>query len=64
MDVFSRLQWADRLLEGDKPENVDKLLERTIVVWDPKTGEIWTRHRGFSKILSAIPMGFLIFWIW
>ena len=63
MDVFSRLQWADRLLEGDKPENVDKLLERTIVVWDPKTGEIWTRHRGFSKILSAIPMGFLISWI-
>jgi predicted DCC family thiol-disulfide oxidoreductase YuxK len=63
MDVFSRLQWADRLIEGDKPENVDKLLERTIVVWDPRTGEIWTRHIGFSKILSAIPMGFLISWI-
>ena len=63
MDVFSRLQWADRLIEGDKPENVDKLLERTIVVWDSKTGEIWTRHIGFSKILSAIPMGFLISWI-
>ena len=63
MDVFSRLQWADRLIEGDKPENVDKLLETTIVVWDPKTDEIWTRHIGFSKILSAIPMGFLISWI-
>ena len=22
MDVFSRLQWADRLIEGEKPENV------------------------------------------
>jgi len=63
MDVFSRLQWADRLLEGDKPENVDKLLERTIVVWDPKTGEIWTRHIGFSKIIFALPLGFLFAWI-
>jgi len=63
MDVFSRLQWADRLIEGDKPENIHKLLERTIVVWDPKTDEIWTRHIGFSKIISAVPMGFLISWI-
>ena len=63
MDLFSRLKWADRLIEGDKPKNIDKLLESTIVVWDSKTGEIWTRHIGFSKILSAIPMGFLISWV-
>jgi len=63
MDAFSRLKWADRLTEGDKPENVELLLETTIVVWDPETGEIWTRHRGFSKILSSLPMGILFAWI-
>jgi predicted DCC family thiol-disulfide oxidoreductase YuxK len=63
MDVFSCLTWADRLTEGNKPKNVDKLLETTIVVWDPIIDELWTRHKGFSKIISALPLGFLIAWI-
>ena len=63
MDGFSRLKWADRLLEGNRPEKLDKLLETTIVVWDPETNQIWTRHRGFERIISAIPLGFLFSWI-
>ena len=63
MDVFSRLTWADRLTEGNKPKNVDTLLETTIVIWDPKTDEIWTRHEGFSRIISALPLGNLFAWI-
>ena len=56
MDVFSRIKWADRLTEGDKPQNINTLLETTIVVWDPNSDEIWTRHTGFSMILSAFPL--------
>ena len=63
MDSFNRLKWADRLMEGDKPSNVETLLETTIVVWDPKTNEVWTRHRGFAQIISALPLGFLFAWI-
>ena len=63
MDGFVRLTWADRLTEGNKPKNIDILLETTIVVWDPKTDEIWTRHKGFSRIISALPLGFLFAWI-
>tara|TARA_Y100000758_G_C16028832_1_gene413900 strand:+ start:36 stop:1049 length:1014 start_codon:yes stop_codon:yes gene_type:complete len=63
MDVFSYLTWADRLTEGNKPKNVDTLLETTIVVWDPKTDELWTRHKGFSRIISVFPLGFLVAWI-
>ena len=63
MDVFSRLNWADRLSDGDKPKNLNTLLKTTIVVWDPQTDEIWTRHKGFSRIISVFPLGFLIAWI-
>jgi len=63
MDIFSRLKWADRLSDGDKPENINTLLETTIVVWDPETDEFWTRHMGFSRIISALPLGSLFAWI-
>ena len=63
MDIFSRLKWADRLSNGDKPENINTLLETTIVVWNPETDEIWTRHEGFSRIISALPLGSLFSWI-
>ena len=63
MDVFSRLTWADRLTEGEKPEGLDSHLETSIVVWDSKTGETWLRHEAFSKLILALPFGFLIAWI-
>jgi len=63
MDGFSRLTWSDKLQKGEKPKNLNTLLETTIVVWDPKTDEIWTRHRGFSRIISALPFGVLFSWI-
>ena len=59
MDKFCYLGWDDFLLEGAKPENLDSLLETTIVVWNSKTNEIWTRHRGFERIISVLPFGFL-----
>ena len=40
MDGFSRLTWSDKLQKGEKPKNLNTLLETTIVVWDPKTDEI------------------------
>ena len=63
MDKFYYLSWDDCLLEGTKPENLDLLLETTIVVWNSKTNEIWTRHRGFERIISVLPFGFLYSWI-
>ena len=63
MDKFYYLRWDDCLLEGTKPENLDSLLETTIVVWNSKTNEIWTRHRGFERIISVLPFGFLFSWI-
>ena len=63
MDIFSRLTWSDRLSEGDKPENINNLLETTIIVWNREKDIIWTRHNAFSKIISVLPFGFLVSWI-
>ena len=63
MDKFYYLSWDDCLLEGAKPENLDSLLETTIVVWNSKTNEIWTRHKGFERIISVLPFGFIFSWI-
>ena len=63
MDKFYYLSWDDFLLEGAKPENLDSLLETTIVVWNSKTNEIWTRHKGFERIISVLPFGFIFSWI-
>ncbi len=63
MDKLYYLSWDDCLLKGAIPENLESLLETTIVVWNPKTNEIWTRHKGFERIISVLPFGFLCSWI-
>ena len=63
MDGYFCLTWSDSLHEGKKPKNLNSYLDKTIVVWDPETDEIWTRHKGFSRILSVLPLGFLISWV-
>jgi len=62
-DIFRKLTWADRLYENEKPENLLKLLDSTIVVWDKDNNEIFTRHHGFAKILHSLPLGYLFSWI-
>lgn len=43
------------------PPGVDaELVERTVVVVDPATGGITTRARGIARVLSALPLGWLL----
>ena len=63
LDKYSYLSWDDCLQEGAKPENLNALLKTTIVVWNSKTNEIWTRHKGFERIISVLPFGFIFSWI-
>ena len=63
MDKNSYLKWDNCMLKGAKPENLDSHLETTLVVWNSNTNEIWTRHRGFERIISVLPFGFLYSWI-
>ena len=56
-DIFNHITWADKDYKGKIPKNLLIQLESTIVVWDEGSNQTWTKHRGFSKILYAIPLG-------
>ena len=61
--MFSNLTWADRLTKNDRPKSFDRLFDTTIVVWDTESGKYWTRHEGFARILSVLPLGNLFSWV-
>ena len=63
LDIFNRITWAGREYQGERPAEVDQLSDETIVVWNKETDEILTHHIAFSVILSSLPMGFIVSWI-
>ena len=63
MDLFNNLTWAGKDWDGRTPDSLNNLRETTIVVWDEKNNQIYTRHIAFSKIMSALPFGFIDAWI-
>lgn len=63
MDVFNHLTWAGKDWSGNKPNELEELRDSSIVVWDESSGEIFTRHIAFSKIIGSIPFGFIDAWI-
>ena len=63
MDLFGHLTWAGKDWKGNKPDGLDELTDSTIVAWDESSGEIFTRHIAFSKIIGSIPFGFIDAWI-
>ena len=63
LDLFSNLTWAGKDWDGDKPQELPDLSDRSIVVWDKESDQIWIRNIAFSKIISSLPFGFTIAWI-
>ena len=63
LDLFENITWAGKDWEGEKPDNLNKLSDTTIVVWDQKANKTYTRHLAFSKIIESLPFGFLLSWL-
>ena len=63
LDVFNRIIFCDGNSKVEKPKEFDSIANQTAILYNPETNIIWTRHRAFGKILSIIPFGFLISWI-
>ena len=63
LDVFNAIVFADSNTSIEKPENFNDLSDKTAILYSPKKNKIWTRHKVFGKILSLLPFGFLISWI-
>ena len=62
-DIFNNITWAGRSYDGEKPDELESMSDETIVVWSKETDTVSTHHTAFSEILSALPMGFTVSWI-
>ncbi len=63
LDVHRRLSWVASGRAAALPAGVEPaLLERTILVHDPRTDRRWTRADGFAEMFRAMPLGGL--WSW
>jgi len=63
LDVFERIKFCDGNSEDEKPKEFKNLSEKTAILYQPVHKKIWTRHKAFGKILSLLPFGFLVSWI-
>ena len=63
LDVFNRIIFSDANSKVKKPKIFNELSDKTAILYNPKTDVIWTRHKAFGKILSLLPFGFFISWI-
>ena len=63
LDVFNRIIFCDVNSEIKKPKEFDVLSDKTAILYNSEADIIWTRHKAFGKILSLVPFGFLISWI-
>ena len=35
----------------------------TAMLYNPQTNQLWIRHQAFGKMLSLLPLGFMLSWI-
>jgi len=63
LDVYNQITFADSTYKGDKPKDLDKLADNTIVLYNSDNNIKWIKHKAFGKILSIIPLGFILSWI-
>lgn len=64
LDVFKRIVFDHGYSENKlKPKNFDKLSTETAMLYNPMNEKLWIRHQVFGKVLSILPFGFLISWI-
>jgi len=63
LDIFDNLEFAGSDYKGTKPDNLNTLIEHTVVLFDAKNNRFWTKNKAFGKILNTIPFGFILSWI-
>ena len=63
LDVFNRIIFCDGNSKIEKPKEFDELSDKTAILYNNENNIIWTRHKVFGKILSLLPFGFVISWI-
>ena len=64
LDVFNRIIFDHGYSDSNlKPKGFEELSNETVMLYNPQTNQLWTRHQAFGKILSLLPLGFIFSWI-
>tara|TARA_B100000945_G_scaffold160379_1_gene128798 strand:- start:3010 stop:5127 length:2118 start_codon:yes stop_codon:yes gene_type:complete len=64
LDVFNRIIFDHGYSDSNvKPKEFDSLADKTAMLYNSQTNQLWTRHQAFGKILSLLPFGFMLSWI-
>ena len=63
LDIFNRIIFSDGNSNVKKPKNFNNLADKTAILFNSQNNTIWTRHHAFGKILSLLPLGFFVSWI-
>ena len=63
MDIFQRFIWAGNDWQDQKPDSLKSLADKTIVLWNQESNQVYTRHEAFGKMIQSLPLGFLVSWI-
>ena len=63
LDVFNRITFENQYFKGETPDNFDKLVQETAILYHPVSNQIWLKNKAFAKLTTLFPIGFLISWI-
>jgi len=64
LDVFNRIIFDHGYSNSTvKPKEFESLANETAILYNPRTNQLWTRHQAFGKVLSLLPLGFILSWI-
>ena len=63
LDLYSIITFADSTYKGDKPLNYNELSSQTAMLYDEDSKNCWVKHEAFGKVLSLLPFGFIVSWI-
>ena len=63
LDIYSIISFADSNYEGEKPLNYDELSSQTAMLYNEDLKKCWVKHQAFGKVISLLPLGFIISWI-
>ena len=62
-DMFGKIQWIDKDWKGSFPNEGRAKIKDTVVVFNPSNNKLYYKSKAVSKIISCVPFGFLVFWI-
>tara|TARA_Y100000996_G_C21998212_1_gene427494 strand:+ start:167 stop:439 length:273 start_codon:yes stop_codon:yes gene_type:complete len=61
--MFDKIQWIDKDWKGSFPDEGRAKIKDTVVVFNPSNNKLYYKSKAVSKIISCVPFGFLVFWI-